>query len=370
MALYRKSDLNLFKVSPQLKQKDLHRKFKMMLWPSLKPQRKVLTSWIKGFNRKEDIVTEFQKSFHSSFWEFYLHAVFKQLKFNVDYSFTTPDFVVTSPCPLIIEATTSNVKLNGRHESKRGFSDFRSMLDPPHLRKDFKRTMNEGIIRNASALLSKNLKFQSSYSKNEKLDTKAPYIIALGSYSQVNYGREYYYSIVALLYGFYYRPKANEYCIINEIKKGNSNIPLDVFSSPEYKNVSAVLFSCSVTFGKLTSLAISSGMKTGKDVLIVRHLYDKDFYQIQNVTAKNQESLTDGLFLLHNPNAKIKLSTEIFSKSDIIQVNLEDNFLVFSGGQSAAIAARLDTPKRLWSKSIKIRVMKETYVRFNSNKVL
>jgi hypothetical protein len=69
----------------------------------------VLNEWARSFkDRDGKFVTEFQTTFDSSFWEFYLYAVLKQLKLDVDFSFASPDFVVANHGGINIEATVAS----------------------------------------------------------------------------------------------------------------------------------------------------------------------------------------------------------------------------------------------------------------------
>jgi hypothetical protein len=66
----------------------------------------VLNEWARGFkDRDGKFVKEFQTTFDSSFWELYLFAVMKQLQLEVDFSFTSPDFVITNHGGINVEAT-------------------------------------------------------------------------------------------------------------------------------------------------------------------------------------------------------------------------------------------------------------------------
>src|SRR5215471_13863797 len=66
----------------------------------------VLQRWADDFvDRDAKFVHEFQTTFNSSFWELYLFALLKEIGCSVDFTFSAPDFVATSPTPFIVEAT-------------------------------------------------------------------------------------------------------------------------------------------------------------------------------------------------------------------------------------------------------------------------
>ena len=68
--------MDLFEVSSQLSEEKLHPKFKW-LRDSLFEEIKIVEEWAKDFIDKDNkFIHEFQTTFHSSFWELYLHKVF------------------------------------------------------------------------------------------------------------------------------------------------------------------------------------------------------------------------------------------------------------------------------------------------------
>lgn len=85
------------------------------------------------------------------------------------------------------------------------------MFIPPKNQLDFYDVLDEAIVRDSNAITSKYKKYKNEYSKCDWVDTDRPYVIAISSYSQVNYGREYIYPMMALLYGMYYNSKTEEY---------------------------------------------------------------------------------------------------------------------------------------------------------------
>ena len=327
--------LDLFGKIDGLSEDDLHPKFKLLRDNVfLGGERSILTDWTEYFvDRDNKIIKEFQTTFHSSFWEFYLFQVFKNLNFEIDFSRDRPDFIINSPEKFYVEAVVSNIKKDGRKELTRNVNDFSSMIIPPHKQKDFYDVLDEAIIRNSNAILGKSSKYLEKYLKCDWVDKQSPFIIALSGYNQVNYGRQYIYSIIALLYGFYFNPKSNTYEVKHSLLKPgtDSTIPLGLFNNNSYQHISAVIFSCTVTLGKLTSLSISKGNTQPQmnAVVNIRHDLDDGSYKIQQVSSKNPEYLGDGLYICHNPNAKSKLDSALFHKSKAIEIIIEDGQLVF-----------------------------------------
>lgn len=346
-------ELDLFKSIDGISEEDLHPKFKLLRDKYFyKQEKKILQAWTDGFiDRDNKIIKEFQTTFHSSFWEFYLFNVFQEMEFEIDFSHDRPDFIIKTPNELLIEAVVSNIKKEGRDESTRNAEDLASMIVPPHLQEDFEEFLNEAIVRNSNAIHSKNKKYLEKYLKCDWVKNDLPFVIALSSYGQVNYGREYYYPLLALLYGLRYIPENNNFEVIAEVPKPEtgSSIPVGLFNDSSMEHVSAIIFSCTTTLGKLTSLVLSQNDSTlhTNRLINIRNDYEPPYYKIQDVSKENPEELSDGLFIFHNPYAKNKISKEQFAKSNIFQVTFENRQLAFEG-ENLPIVSRLNMPKAMF----------------------
>lgn len=347
--------LDLFKTIQELDEKSLHPKFKFLRDnPLLIGERNVLINWTDGFiDRDNKIIKEFQTTFHSSFWEFYLFRVFKELDFEIDFTKDRPDFIINSPERIFIEAVVSNIKKEGRDEETRNSDDVSSMLVPPHKQSDFYEVLDEAIVRNSNAILAKSAKYIDKYIKCDWVEEENPFVIALSSFDQVNYGREYIYPMLALLYGRYFNPKSDSYDFKESILKPGttSSIPLGLFNDKSFNHISAIIFSCTVTLGKLTSLSISNGVSDiqTNSVINIRHDYEYPYYKPQVVSDDNPEYLSDSLFIFHNPFAKNKLNPKIFKNSNVIQVISKKDGHVSFEGENTPIYSRLNIFKPMIS---------------------
>lgn len=349
--------LDLFKTLSGVNEDELHPKFKLLRDEiSLMVEKQLVIDWTDGFvDRDNKIVKEFQTTFHSSFWEFYLFKVFSELKFEIDFSKDRPDFIITAPEKIFIEAVVSNVKRDGREEKSRNIDDVLSMIVPPHKQDDFDEVLIEGIIRSSNAINVKSKKYLEKYRSCSWVDEKAPFVIALSSYDQVNYGREHFYPMFALLYGQYFDPASDQYEAIGSVIKPGTNtaIPLGIFQDDSHEHISAIIFTCTVTLGKLTSLAISGGSEQAvlNSVLNIRHDYEPPHYKVQEVSVENPEYLTDSLYVFHNPFAKSKLNPSVFEGSNVIQaVPTEEGFRMV--GDNLPIYSRLNISKLLVSQGL------------------
>jgi hypothetical protein len=364
--------IDLFQELPQIPKDKLHPKF-CLLRDSLTMdgERKIITSWTEGFiDRDNKIVEEFQKTFHSAFWEFYLHHLFMERGFTIDYSKNRPDFIITDPVRMAVEAVVSNIKQDGRDESTRNEWDLFGNLTPPHQQNDFVENMNEAITRYSNAIHTKVKKLNTEYLKLDWVEKGTPFVIALSSYSQVNYGREFYYPMFALLYGLYFDPHRKEYLPQDFILKPGSNaqIKLGLFDEPEMEEVSAIIFSCTVTLGKLTSLSKSSNNSelNFNTVLLIREESKPPHYWFQEVSEESPELHSDGLFVFHNPKAKVKLPFEMFSDSCALQVISDGGDYLQVLGHREPIYSRFNLPSLLLPFEVKKAIIEETFERFNN----
>lgn len=297
-------------------------------------ERAILETWSERFTDRDGngkFVYEFRTTFHSSFLELYLHAALKAQHMAVDLSHHAPDFLVTGPVPFAVEAVIAGIKNDGRAEDNRTVEDVESMFVPPWQNAGFKEALAEGAVRYSSALTSKAKKYLADYSKLPWMPPELPYVIALGSFSQVNYGSEYHYSILALLFGYVFDASSRDFIKQHHIRKPGTNalIDIDLFSREDFAHVAAVIFTCTLTLGKLTSLVISAGIPSMNSVRLMRSNEGDSPYSFQTVSEQDPEDLLDGLFILHNPNATHPLSLSTFADTNAVHIRAAMGGLTF-----------------------------------------
>jgi len=335
--------LDLF--SATVTDEKLHRKYKILRdCLSLTGEQDILKERVDGFvDRDKKIVKEFQTSFHSAFWEFYLYAVLREAGFEIDFTKKRPDFVIDKPYKLYIEAVVANIKREGKKEEERNLKDILSMITPACLQENFNDELDESITRYSNAILSKSRKYHD-YLDDPDFDQNIPFVIALSGYEQINYGNKFYYAMLALLYGLYYDHLNDRYIEKSYILKPHtdSKIPIGIFLNEQLAHVSAIIFSCTVTLGKLTSLAISKNKSPIKinSVMCIRHDTEPPHFKTQIVSPENPEYLSDGLFIFHNPFARNPVPESLFDTTNIINVyfNVDDSQLSFDGNKLPLVA--------------------------------
>lgn len=320
--------LPLFEKIDDLDENVLHPKFKFLRDEiSVLGERNIVENWTDNFiDRDNKIVKEFQTSFHSAFWEFFLFALMKKCNYKIDFSHNRPDFIISYPFQAYIEAVVSEIKKGGKDEAKRSIDDILSMTRPFANNKEFSSIIDEAIVRHSNSFLSKKKKYVE-YLTEPWVNSSTPYIIAISSYDQINYGKEFYYSMMALLYGKYYNPETECYSNKNEILKPgtNSPIPIGLFNDNQHEEISAVIFSCSITLGKLSALAKSNGASTNINTIIQIKLDDGPIYRVKEINQECPEELEDGVFIFYNPYAKNPLKNDLFKNSCVVQVRGPQN---------------------------------------------
>ena len=358
--------LNLFENNKNLKNENLHPKVCFLKNNfAFASERQLLLDWTEGLlDRDNKFVREFQETFHSSFWEIYLYKLFVDAGFELDQSHRMPDFIIKKPQEVYVEAVTANIRKGGKSEDERSIEDQMSMLIPPYLQTDFYQILNEGIIRGANSIQSKHKKFVKEYKYREWIQENNPFIIAMGAFDQINYGREFIYPMVALLYGMYFDAEQEIFHEKMEIEKPQTgaSVPIGIFRNSNYEEISAIVFSCTLTLGKLTSLSISNGNYSLNAVYNIRQDFNTNKYVLQIVNSSCPEDIADGVFIFHNPNAKNKLSEKFFEKIAVTQFFFEDGHLMYCGNITP-IVSRLNISK--WMDSYRYREIEESIRKFN-----
>ena len=311
--------MNLFELTVPKEQ--LHKNFGNVIAEQTDFARKVLLSWADGFvDRDGKFVKEFQTSFNSSFWELYIFACLKELGFEVDFSFNRPDFVIKNDyVSFCIEASIASSAIDTPDEWEADFS-------PETLKKvDKDKVVDSATIRLSNTLTAKYKKFSKEYSELDQVKNK-PFIIAIAPFEQPFSYIQNEQAIQRVLYGFnkfIYEeyPERNERIIlgqeyIDSIKKPNgSEIPLGYFVKEEMKEVSAVIFSNTATFGKVRALSDDPG-----DIFFESIRYnDFGLKPIHTILPKKEysETILDGLHIFYNPFASHPISSEFFDRKEI-----------------------------------------------------
>ncbi|MEM8359338.1 hypothetical protein Q4R77_18135, partial [Morganella morganii] len=201
--------------------------------------------------------------------------------------------------------------------------------------KRFDKINREAMVRICNSLKAKEKKYVDNYSKLAHVKNK-PFVIAIAPFEQPYFNMQYDRAICSVLYDYYvnedlYLDNPSKYPDgppeehLGYITKDNgTEIPLGFFCNREYENVSAVIFNCNATFGKLQALA----NKDNDNVIIISTWATRPKGFITPFLSKSSEyfeEIHDGLMIFHNPFAKYPVSVDFFRKNRVVQIYSSDN---------------------------------------------
>jgi len=285
----------------------------------------VVSDWADGFpDRDGKFVEEFQRTFNSSFWEVYLHGLFKSYGFDMNWSQARPDFWLKTPQgEAIVEAVTANEAAGMRPEWNRP-----DIFAGDLAARNFWPLNRLAIIRLSNALLSKARKYESSYRKQSHVPRK-PFVIAVAPFEQPFFQHQYDRAIQALLYDHYvdetaYFKNRDRYpdgppsVKLGTVEKDNgTEIEMGLFNDDRWREVSAVIFSCTATWGK--AVAMLSGPRMGMidSSWGVGELGAPEHRRHQ--VGVPSEEIADGLLVFHNHYATHPLDWATFRRKGVAQ---------------------------------------------------
>lgn len=311
-------------LTPLFDQDKLHQHFKTISDGRLGRyfQRDEILRWLEGFpDRDNKFVKEFQTTFNSSFWEIYLHAVFRNYGFSLDWTHAAPDFLVTAAdTTFTVEATTANHAADGTPE-------WGEPLTPEFFDNvDFNELNRVAIIRLANAFMGKSTKYLDKYVNHDHVKGH-PFVLAVAPFEQPGFHLQAYRPIEALLFDHYV--DESEYLAnperfpngpvarsLGSVEKDNgAEIELGFFQSPRFSHISAVIFSHLATWGKVDAMC-------GNPDAIIRSIWSTPD-GMKPVVAQGSESaekISDGLRIYHNPYATNPLPLEVFRREGVVQI--------------------------------------------------
>jgi len=310
--------------TPRIPSADFHPVFAMLLQDEFAPERAVLQEWAHDFqDRDGKFVQELQSTFESGLWELYLHASFRELGLKLDMSFSSPDFVVTGPRELIIEATVAAPPLGGKPAYNYDVSDIPT---------DFNKFNSDATLRICNSFDSKIKRYRNYYSQLPQSVDK-PYVIAIGAFDRPLAHMAASRPILAALYGLYHDEEETmlqrasaviSYNVAAATKTDTKDIPVGLFCTDQYRDVSAVIYSALATWGKIRALADNPSART---VYTTYHPNSKRLAATVKTTLKKdyREQLLDGLYILHNPFAENPIKTGTLHHPRVAQCRVAED---------------------------------------------
>lgn len=337
--------------STKIAKNKLHDSFKHIYKNnSYAPVRDIIQLWGRGLlersGEQNKFVNEFQTTFNSALWELYLNEMFILLNYSVDYTKDSPDFCITTPSgyKFNVEAMISD------RPHKPPVGEIFSELKFKH-----QSTLKLiGKIKDKHDLYTgvKGKKFP--YSTMEHVIDK-PFVLALAPFDSDLSLSQNNTIINRVLFGIEEPTKRDlvrgAQRRVTSIKKNeNTEIPLGIFTNDSYKEISAVIFSTTGTFGKavvqsgiehyvrstryraldVNDFIASEGMKNeGKHsrklgpehyLATHRHFYGDEVIgvDVELCHSRNHiETHFDGLHVYYNPYATVPLNKNIFFPTEI-----------------------------------------------------
>ncbi|WP_061303733.1 hypothetical protein [Achromobacter piechaudii] len=305
---------------------DQHPHIRTAMLPAHAPSRNVVSAWAKGFpDRDGKFVKEFQTTFNSSFWEIYLYAVFCEYGFSFDWTHAAPDFSLEHKGQgFCVEAVTANAAVGKPKEWERPL-DLESYVPT-----DLDALNREAMVRLANAINGKHRKYLASYSNKPHVSGK-PFVIAVAPFEQPAFNLQYDRPIKAVLYDHYvdeaaYQkdreayPKGPPIRQLGFVTKENgADIELGLFTDDRLSHISAVLFSCTATWGKVDAM---SQQTEDRQTLVSSVWGSKPDGRPEIRRGRPDEigeRIEDGLQIYHNPFAKHPLNLELFRRQGVVQ---------------------------------------------------
>jgi hypothetical protein len=335
--------------TPIVTKDKFHPNFAKILARGDEYNQEVMNQWAEGFvDRDGKFVHEFQTSFNSSFWELYVFAVLKELRYTVDFNHNAPDFVVTKPVEFCVEATVAS-------NAKDALPEFHP-LGISSIPKDLNEFNRVAILRLLNSISGKSSKYLDSYQKFAHVTAK-PFVLALAPFDQPFAYLQINRAIEAALYGYYLDEEAflatannvtklTAHEVLSVRKGSDKTIPTGVFNNTNLSHISAVIFNSCATWGKVR--ALSNDPDTRIHFTTIR--FDPrtgQIFKYQAFKHDYQEALLDGLRIYHNPHATYPLEWDTFDAPGVFQaipVNRETNEWLWSMDQPPLVFRKVTLP--------------------------
>ena len=219
------------------------------------------------------------------------------MRFDIDFSHHAPDFVCSNKA-LIVEAAIASHAQDDIPEWEKTIKD---IADD----KDIFEIWEHSTIRLSNALHAKVKKYRESYSNLAHVKSKG-FIVAIANLTKPDFTLHGDVPMQWLLYD------GLEQGVLH--KSNGSEVPLGLFRSDAFSDISGVLYSSLATFGKARALGDDVGNFLFQAVRI------KDNFTPIRITASKREykeSLCDGLRLFLNPYASYPLNADDFDDMGI-----------------------------------------------------
>jgi hypothetical protein len=325
---------------PVVDQKRWHPNFERLLATITPQERLLLQDWRTGFDDRDgNFLIEFQTKFNPAFWELYLFACTKELRLSVSFEHPRPDFEISGDAPFLIEAVTTSNAADGEPEWSRDLGKAEKL--------DMKEIVETASIRLANSMSAKYKKYLEEYRLLPHV-VERPFVIAVAPFEQPFFFMQNQQAIHRVLYGIDevkwvqgLEGIVSEHRVVDAIQKPNgAEIPVGLFTDVRMRHVSAVIYSSTATWSKVTVMA-----QSGIHGAVITQRYDAAGTQpriTHDSLQEYREGLLEGLNIYHNPFADYPLTTPALSHNDITHSWIEnDSPIPFSNCRDGALYQRI-----------------------------
>lgn len=307
-------------LTPIVPEKAWHPNFAALIARGNKWNSAVLNDWSEGLvDRDGKFAQEFQTTFNACFWELYLNAVLRKRGLTVNFDSPSPDFAVTAPWSLTIEAVIAS-------HAHGSLPEYRSA--DAQVPDDLNELNREAILRLSNALHSKYKMYMTHYAAKPHVSGR-PFVIALAPFDRPHFTMSCQRAIEALLFNYYvdedkYTAAGQPDSPISKttlqaVRKDNgAAVELGLFQSNAMQEVSAVVFSTCATWGKLRALSDDPNPNIFFTALRLNPQSSMP-HKITVPKREYRESLLDGLRVYHNPYALHPLDPAVFRSDEVFQ---------------------------------------------------
>ncbi|WP_203818137.1 hypothetical protein [Paractinoplanes ferrugineus] len=304
--------------------------------PAFRPARVLMDAIYSQYRDKDgSFIQEFQtRGFSARVWELSLFAYLQEAELEIDESFVFPDYVITAPHPMAIEAATSQPAENAPKVQSAAVSSV--------VPSDLVEGQRELVFQVAKALRRKLLHRNAAglaYWQHPHTAGR-PFVIAVEAFH--NSSSLFYSDAVIIQYLYGQRPVGEHDELGTLTIKSESigthhwkgrEIPSGLFDLPEAADLSAVLFSNGSTVSQFNRIAVQEGIGLSEKIIVMRlgTCLNRDpnasepapFEYIVGEADAPYESFSQVLTVMHNPNAKVPLPDGAFP--NVAECRLEDD---------------------------------------------
>lgn len=236
---------------PQLPEKKLHPSFRIISSdPAYAKVKPIIQNWGTGLldrrGESKKFLKEFQSTFNSSMWELYLNRAFLEMGCSVDFTKSSPDFFVQGPknYEFNVEAVVSDDPRREKQKEPFNHAEFRT----------------RGALKLVGKIRDKLQLYRGENGKKHPYSSMShvrdrPFVIAVAPFDNELSLAQNNELINMVLFGL--APpvlvgpeRGRQHKITSILKPSGAQVDMGLFTNESHKEISAVVFSTTGTFGK------------------------------------------------------------------------------------------------------------------------